>query len=256
MPQLVRNARAYLLSLEVSDAQIDSQLTHWKELRQDSLEGIYRSFLVHAKNRRGMPNTIGDISRLKGIFFNFDPLKVISHYSSHTDILNEIIKKKIPTSGAIDIQNNKSHWVIYAKSALASGKFLSRFQTAQDFHDFVQSFYVNEYSRLALPLLLKEEIFGFGFALACDFLKESGHSGFIKPDTHVNDICRAANITCSPTDFGVFKDAIKYCEKHDLVPYEFDKLIWLVGSGNFYLHNLKVPASKSEFISKWLQRKA
>lgn len=37
MPQLVRNARAYLLSLEVSDAQIDSQLTHWKELRQDSL---------------------------------------------------------------------------------------------------------------------------------------------------------------------------------------------------------------------------
>lgn len=254
MPQLVRNARAYLLSLGVSDAQIDSQLIHWKKPKQDSLEGIYRSFLDHSKNRRGMPNTIGDISRLKSIFLNFSPSKVVSHYSSNEEILSEIIKKKIPTAGVIDPSNNKSHWVIYSKSALASAKFLSRFSSAQDFHDFVQSFYVNEYTRLALPLLLKEEIFGFGFALACDFLKESGYSGFIKPDTHVNDICRAADITNATTDFGVFKDALKYCEKHNLVPYEFDKLIWLVGSGNFYLHDLKVPASKSEFISKWLQR--
>jgi hypothetical protein len=103
-------------------------------------------------------------------------------------------------------------------------------------------------------LLLKEELFGFGFALACDFLKESGYNGFVKPDTHLNDICRAAGITTADKDFDVFKDVVAYCAEHDLVPYEFDKLIWLVGSGNFYLINRTVAADKGAFIATWMQR--
>ena len=255
MPQIVHNARAYLLSFVGMTTDIlDVHIQNWRHLRQDSVPGLYRTLLHHAKNRQGMPNSIGDVARLQGIFFDFDPAQVVGHYDEHTAILDQIIAQGIPTAGHINPGNQRSHWVIYAKAALSAAKFLQSFPTAQSFHDFVESFYVNQYSRLALPLLLKEELFGFGFALACDFLKESGYNGFVKPDTHLNDICRAAGITNAKTDFGVFKDVVAYCTEHDIVPYEFDKLIWLVGSGNLYLVNRSLPTNKGDFIANWMRR--
>ncbi|WP_291808339.1 hypothetical protein [Limnobacter sp.] len=255
MTLLVRNARAYLLSLDGgAEKVLDAHLQNWQHLRNDSIADLYRTLLHHAKNRKGMPNSIGDVERLREVFFGFDPIQVAVKCKTHKDILDRIAEKRISTAGIVDPINQRSHWVIYAKAALSAAKFLSDFPTAQSFHDFVQSFYKNHYSRLALPLLLKEELFGFGFALACDFLKESGYKEFVKPDTHLNDICRAAGITTAESDFGVFKDVVAYCTEHGLVPYEFDKLIWLVGSGNFYLTNQKLPVNKEYFISTWLQR--
>ena len=201
-----------------------------------------------------MPNSIGDVERLREVFFGFDPTQVAAKCKTHKDILDRIAEKRVSTAGIVDPVNQRSHWVIYAKAALSAAKFLRDFPTVQSFHKFVQSFYINHHSRLALPLLLKEELFGFGFALACDFLKESGYEGFVKPDTHLNDICRAAGITTAESDFGVFKDVVAYCTEHGLVPYEFDKLIWLVGSGNFYLTNQKLPVNKERFIITWLRR--
>lgn len=253
MKNLVSNARDYLLSLpDVSEQMLDDHLQEWKRLSKNSIPDIYKTLLHHAKNRQGMPNSIGDINRLSGIFFDFDPKEVILNYKNYNDILSEINKQKISISGTIEFDNKKSHWVIYAKAAISAANFLNNFQSAQSFHDFVNSFYINQYSRLALPLLLKEELFGFGFALACDFLKESGYNGFVKPDTHLNEICRAAGITEADTDFGVFKDVISFCDQYGLIPYEFDKLIWLVGSGNFYLNKKKIKTNKNIFIDEWM----
>lgn len=254
--EIVRNARAYLLSFDGVTTQIlDDHLHNWKLLRRDSIPGLYRALLFHAKNRQGMPNSIGDVARLQGVFFNFDPGQVLQHYHTHTAILDQIIAQGVPIAGQIDPNNQRSHWVIYAKAALSAARFLQNFATAPSFHDFVKSFYVNQYSRLALPLLLKEELFGFGFALACDFLKESGYKEFVKPDTHLNEICRAAKITSADTDYGVFKDVVAYCMEHNLVPYEFDKLIYLVGSGKLDLVKKSLPTNKGEFIDNWMPRK-
>ncbi|RYF44528.1 MAG: hypothetical protein EOO38_17715 [Cytophagaceae bacterium] len=196
MPHLSRNARAYLLSLDgMAPEVLDAHLQNWQHLRQNTIPGIYRRLLHHAKNRQGMPNSIGDVARLQTVFFGFDPARVAAQYQTYTDILDQILAQGVRTAGRIDRNNQRIHWVIYAKSALSAAKFLQAFPTAEAFHEFVQSFYGSPYSRLSLPLLLKEEIFGFGFALACDFLKESGYNGFVKPDTHLNDICRAAGIT-------------------------------------------------------------
>ena len=43
-------------------------------------------------------------------------------------------------------------------------------------------------ARPALPLLLVQEIDGFGFALACNFLRELGYENFSKPDVHLRKI--------------------------------------------------------------------
>jgi len=199
-----------------------------------------------------MPNTIGGVEKLAEVLFSFDSDRVADAYPSYVDLLQEILRTKVVTPSPIDVDNQRSHWVIYSKSVISSANFLRNFKSAKAFHEFVESFYCNAHSRLALPLLLKEEIAGFGFALACDFLKESGYKGFVKPDTHLNDICRAAGLTSATTDFGVFKDVIAYCEARDLVPYEFDKLIWLVGSGNFYLNGVSARTKKSEFIAHYM----
>jgi len=255
MSKLSRSARAYLLSCDgVSAEDLDAHLQNWRLLRRHNLTDIYRSFLHHAKNRQGIPNTIGDIDRLKKVFFGFDPSKVVAQYQEHTDILNQIIEQEVEVAGQINQDNQRSHWVIYAKSALSSAKFLQAFPDAQAFHNFVQSFLGNQYTLLALPLLLKAEIFGFGFALACDFIKENGYSEFVKPDTHLNDICRAAGISAAQTDVGIFKDVVAYCSKHNLVPYEFDKLIWMIGSGDLYLRNRSFHTNKNAFIDTWMER--
>jgi hypothetical protein len=251
---LATSARTYLLSFDgIEDQILDNHLQNWKTLKRDTKREIFKTFLNHAKNRQSMPNTIGDIEKLSGVLFGFEPEKVADAYPNHVDLLQEILRLKILTPSPIDVNNPRSHWVIYAKSAISSANFLRTFRSAAAFHEFVESFYCNAHSRLALPLLLKEEIIGFGFALACDFLKESGYGGFVKPDTHLNDICRAAGVTASTSDFGVFKDVVAYCDKHDLVPYEFDKLIWLVGSGNFYLNNVFASTNKNEFIARHMK---
>jgi len=96
-------------------------------------------------------------------------------------------------------ENNKSHWVIYCKSVISIAEFLSAYKSLDEFQKFVDGFLTNEHSKLALPLLLSEEIFGFGFALACDFLKENVSPQFIKPDTHINYIAQGLGKVCTTT---------------------------------------------------------
>jgi len=69
----------------------------------------------------------------------------------------------------------------------------------------VESFYANEYSKLALPLLLSEEIYGFGFALACDFLKSNGYKEFVSQTRNIKELTKAFGITTAITDYEVFR---------------------------------------------------
>ncbi|WP_425930165.1 hypothetical protein [Pseudomonas sp. NyZ201] len=241
-------AYAYLLSFdEISEETIDTHLHYWKTSKPKNLKQLFKTLLNHVKNRQSMPNTIGDIEKLKEILFNFDPHKVRKSYGSWEEIF-DIVESTRLTETRLNRTESKSHWVIYCKAILSVADFLRPYRTIDDYQRFVDGFLTNEYSRLALPLLLKEEIFGFGFALACDFLKETGNSEFLKPDTHINDIARGLGITTSTTNYGVFKDVEAYCKAIGRPPYEVDKLFWLVGSGKFYLSGITIHSSKHEFI--------
>lgn len=227
---------------------IDSHLNHWKSRKPKTIPELFRASLLHAQNRRGMPNSIGNIEGLRSVLFDFSPSEVSKKYQSWSELFDAISRGNYKPPGRLEKENNKSHWVIYCKSIVSIAEFLSTYSSIEEFDNFVHGFLTNKHSRLALPLLLKEEIFGFGFALACDFLKETGYPDFVKPDTHINDISRGLGITDAKNDFGVFKDLEAYCQRIDMLPYEVDKLFWLVGSGRFYLNNLKVNTSKWDFI--------
>src|SRR5574343_1606738 len=95
---LARSARKYLLSFEnVDDQLIDSHLQNWKSQMKVETSDIFKTLLQHAKNRQSMPNTIGGIEKLAAVLYDFDARKVASTYSSHTDLLQEILRKKVKT---------------------------------------------------------------------------------------------------------------------------------------------------------------
>ena len=245
---LIAEGRAYLLKFkDVTPAMLDAHLQEWKRAKRITKAELFRSMVMHAQNRQGLPNSIGNIDNLRAVFCGFDPDRMVQTYSTWRELF-DAVAGSVVVPGTLDPDRSSSHWVVYTKSVLSCAAFLSSFPTAAAFHAFVASFSFNGHSKLALPLLLKEEVFGFGFALACDFLKENGYEQFLKPDTHINDICRALGITKSTSDYGVFKDAIAYCEANQLVPYEFDKLLWLIGSGKLYQSKVQVPVSKEKFI--------
>lgn len=65
---------------------------------------------------------------------------------------------------------------------------MAQFTSAEDFCAWVDLFDYDDKTRPALPLLLQSEVYGFGLALACDFLKELGYLNFAKPDVHLTNL--------------------------------------------------------------------
>mgnify|MGYP001029786282 CR=1 FL=1 len=248
--KLVELAYGYLLDHEgVTEEIIDKHMEHWKEGKAHTTSDLLFGMVNSVRNRRGMPNAIGDIERLREFLEDFSPLGIASKYKGDWEKLFITIERNYTPPGRMAIGESRSYWVIFCKSVISASDFLSKFSSVDDFDNFVSQFYLNEYTRVALPLFLDKEIFGFGFALACDFLKENGYPKFVKPDVHIKKIFNGLGISNSESDYDVFKDVIRFSESINQIPYEVDKLFWLVGSGNFYLNIGKVVTSREEFIS-------
>lgn len=249
--------REYLLKFDdVSEEMLDTQLNAWKNQRVSSLPEVYKAILNHAKNRQGMPNSIGEIEKLEHVLCDYDHIKLLATYSDWSALFDAITNGSYSPPGRMEKENNKNLWVIYCKAIMSAATFLSLFKTYKDFDNFIQGFWTTEYTKLSLPLLLSEQIFGFGFALACDFIKENISPEFLKPDTHIIDIAQGLGITQSSNDFVVFRDVEAYCKSIKKLPYEVDKLFWLIGSGKFYLFDVEIKSSKYLFIREVLELKA
>lgn len=244
-------AREYLLSFDgISEEILDAHLTEWRSRKPSNMRGLFRAMLMHAQNRQAMPNSIGDIDRLSDFLFDFDPHQVSAYYRSWEELFDSIEQSTYRPPGPLKKENKRSLWVTYCKAILSCAEFLSRFNDLRAFDTYVEQFYADEKSRLALAEQLSQEVYGFGFALACDFLKGVGYPEFIKTDVHINEIARGVGITTSDCETEIFQDIISYCRSIGKLPFEVDKLFWLVGSGKFYLYDKRIPSSKEEFIRR------
>jgi len=243
--------KLYLLEFDgISEEMIDAQLNAWKDQKVSSLPEVYKALLNHAKNRRGMPNSIGKIENIEHLLFSFDHKKVLEAYPAWDALFDSINEDPYTPPGRMEKSNNKNLWVVYCKAIISAAEFLIQFETYKDFESFTKPFWASEYTKLSLPLLLSTKIFGLGFALACDFIKENISPEFLKPDTHIRDIAQGLGITKSSNDFIVYRDVEGYCRRVGKIPYEVDKLFWLIGSGKFYIFGVEVKTNKKKFIAK------
>ena len=242
-------AREYLLSFDsIDENMLDKHLNAWKGCKINTVQDLLWGMLDSVSNRRNMPKTIGPVDKMRPVLEDFIPSKIVEKYDDSWEKLFKTIEKEYKPLGKMVIDNPRSYWVIFCKSVISASRFLSRFSNLDEFNKFVSQFYLNEYTRVALPLLLAKEVFGLGFTLACDFLKENGYPKFVKPDVHIKAIFNGIGISKSNLDYDVFKDVIRFSENINELPYCVDKLFWLVGSGRFYLDKVEIITNRDEFI--------
>ncbi len=201
-----------------------------------SIPEFYKRLLESAANRNRSEGVIvkpiGEIDNLKELLFDFDVRKVIENYDEHI-ILNKI-KNKFGDIYINEDNEKQGLWFIFCKTIISGAKFLDKFEDYDDFRKFVNFFHQDERARNALPLLLKQEVDGFGLALSCDFLKESGFYWYAKPDKWMIKIFSELNISQTVNDYEVLNTIVRVAKSCNKTPYLIDKIFWLLGSGKFY----------------------
>lgn len=246
-------AESFLTSLTTKDGVHVTQemlSKYFQVEKPKTLAEVYFRLLLSAQNANMKAGVIGGsidgIENLRVVLCDFEPKAVIQKYGDNSQQVFTDIKKQVKPRGKV---NANGLWSRYCDTILSGARFLAQFNSAEDFYQWANWFYEDERARPALPLLLKEEISGFGFALACDFLKEIGFLEYGKPDIWLRKIFVSLDL-CSPsaTDSELLKAIIRVAQNAGVTPYRVDKVFWLIGSGNFYLDGRKTRRNAEKFI--------
>lgn len=195
---------------------------------------------------------IGGVEKLSHVLEGFYGKAIIDKYSDSWECVLDDIVKQLGLNGIR--RTPRSIWPYYCQTILSAAHFIEQFKSASDFFDWIEIFDADDLSRASLPMLLSYEIKGFGYALACDFLKEMGYINFPKPDIHLRDIFTALDLCPhNADDYRLFKAIVRVANHAGVSAYNVDKVFWLIGSGYFYddLHigkNGRVGSKKRNFI--------
>jgi len=237
-------ARKYLLGFQtvgLTERLLDEYLNpSLDSLHASSLATIFCRLLESAQNR-GMSSgvvggAIGGVAKLGDILCAFDPAEVSRKYGSDWIRVLDDIEQRLQPRGKFR-RTRRSIWPLFCRTITSGALFLSQFHSADEFYGWVNVFAKDDRVRPALPMLLSLEIEGFGFPLACDFLKELGYLDFGKPDVHVKAIFKMLGLIAKDADdYRVFKAITRVAYNQGVSPYNVDKLFWLVGSGFLYNH--------------------
>jgi hypothetical protein len=237
-----RMAREYLLSFGdqgVTEAVLARYLEPPRsQMRVETVNDVYLRLLGSAQNanmRAGVVGgSIGGVENLGGILFDFDPVAVRDEFTNGWEQVLDEIESRLQPRGKIR-RTSRSIWPQFCRTIISGASFLAQFKDANDFYAWADVFDSDDRLRPALPLLLSCEIAGYGFPLACDFIKELGYLDFAKPDVHIKAILSGIGLVeASAGDFQCFKGVVSIARATGLSPYHVDKLLWLVGSGFFY----------------------
>lgn len=235
-----------------------------RQRRQDILSAMLYSCQNKQEANRVIEGSIsGGWAALGALLLDFEPEAILAKWPNDDILLNDLL-----SSGKIQGQPRlslRSRWPQFCRSVLSASRFMTRFPSGPDFIAWIEMFRATPDTAAALPLILEKEIFGFGVALACDFLKELGFVEFPKPDVHIRALAEALGISTTDSDYLLMRDimALKpILAEIGLTPYDFDKLLWLIGSGRFYRvesegYELRIGRQRDVFIQRMMDlRKA
>ena len=219
----------------------NGDMIEWSDLKD-----VFKRFVYSAQNYQRMPNVIQFQKRetqIRSILKDFD-YRAVSLFDEE-----ELYREFRSTFGVTSNDSKQNSWRKWSNSIVDSAKFVAGFKDAEEFRGFVEQFSFNSTTRMALPLLISTKIRGVGFALSCDVLKELGYLDYPKPDVHMIDICVACGLS-DDKPYEVFEAIVRMAEDNQTTPYEVDKLLWLICSGNFYLDEVKGKPLKKQFIEE------
>jgi hypothetical protein len=221
---------------------------------KSQLNQIFKQYLLSAlntRNRNIIINSIGGFENLGGVVFGFDPKKTLAFYGDDA----EKVVNAINPSGIFNRCPN-SLMYRYSRTIIDVSKFLSKFESANEFHHYCSLFYEREELRSALPLIIKEQIFGLGLALSSDALKEIGYVKFSKPDTIIRKVLTGIGYcTNAASDFEIQQKFDSLAKLNSVSPYAMDKVWWLTCAKYTMYHHaslkrgVAVPSATKKFIA-------
>jgi hypothetical protein len=236
------------LESKIGQDALEKKLNHYRYHKADTMDDLFWYMLNSLTNKVGMRATIGDIDMLELYLFDFDPYQTHAHYQDDWEKLFKKIKDNHTPPGPMNIKNKNSYWVIFCKGILSGAEFLSGFESYEAFDEFVNSFAFNDISIGALSILLDQEVYGMGFAIGCDWLKEIGYSNYCKPDTHTIALLYETGVASNQENFTVFQTMVRMARVNNEAPAVVDRLLWLIGSGKYVSENEKITRQKTAFI--------
>lgn len=237
------------LKRTVGPDKFEREMQYYKTYRPKNLNDVFKRMIVTLQNKQGYVNFIGIdlVDEMSEILFDFDSRLVSEYYGNDYEKLFLKFQKKFPNK-KFDINNKRNAWVMYAKGVLSCANFLKTFDNLSEFDRFVNSFNLNEYTIAALPMLLEKEIFGFGFPLSCDFLKEIGYTNYGKPDIHLKDIFGGLELVSTTSDYEIFKTIVKIAKLTGQDAVIVDKVFLIIGSGKLEVCGGSIGRQKKQFM--------
>jgi len=145
----------------------------------------------------------------------------------------------------------------FCKTIISAAHFINQFTSADDFYNWIEFFDHDSRARAALPMLIEAEVYGYGFALSCDFIKGLGYPNFPKPDLHLIDICRGLGLCSSQaTPYEVYKTTIRAAQNANVTPYAYDRVFYVIGSENFFQESntIKRPPNMTNTKTAFIER--
>lgn len=211
---------------------------------------ILFTLLISLQDKQMSYNVIGILRpERKEIFrkllFDFDCNMILNNYNEES-LLITFSKNFIINN----IDSKQNLWRLYAKSIISAAKYLDIFNSAEEFDIFVKKYSDN---KIELITLLQNKIYGLGFALACNFLKDLGYSEYSKPDVHIKDIFLVFDL-CANDDYSVFNSVAEMSKIVDDSAFNIDRLFWLICSGKLYLDDVNIGRHKEEFIDRVMNK--
>ena len=211
-----------------------------------NMSEMFDRMIFSAQNSQSMPKVIGYVGKkekIRQILFDFNYSDLLNNYKSEQELYD-----KFQSEFKINNASSKYNlWLRWSKSIIDISKFLLKFEDIEDFKRFIDKFNYNQFTKAALPLIISKEIRGFGFALACDFLKELGYSDYPKSDVHLINVFSELNLSTND-QWDNYKSIIEMAKEVGETPYKVDKVFWLLSSGYFYLQEKRIGSHKKEFI--------
>lgn len=234
---------------KLSNSILERHLIHEKF---SDIQNINRRLIRSLSNRNMMDSVIGFDKKekeMRSILFEYNPNKILDNYKNSDELL-EKFKIKFNLQ---NIQSKRSLWRKFSEGIISGSEFMESFADKDDFDRFIKIFSLNKYTKAALPMLLSKEIKGFGFALACDFLKEIGYRDYPKPDVMLIDIFYELGLSKSNEPYEVYKSIVEMSEVVGKDAYTVDKIFWLIGSGKL-IDNKSIGRNRDEFIKNMKEK--
>ena len=197
------------------------------------------------QNSWSMGGTIkfyGQMDMMQRVLFAFDARKVAEHYTDAQALYDAFLQSGIEDRGSG--KHRETNWMKFVRGLFDGAQFLTKNDGEEEIarlvrwdsepFDFTQGIGAIKH--------ISRQIHGLGFALTCDWLKESGCTWLAKPDVHIDIIVRRMKADPSYPESAVIRFIFDWAElvreagmDGEATAYKLDKMLWLLCTEKFYL---------------------